>query len=361
MSINVPITLLNTAPAGALGSMARYAELVEQALRLRDCNVQLINLGLSTAQQQTIAPRLHTWANHYYAWQALRRQRQQWQDSIIHLLDGSYAYLLNALPHHNTVVTVHDIIPQLQINHTLPGPNPSLPARWLIRRSLQGIAQAKQRICDSQATQRDLAEHINIPATSTQIIHPPVQVDTVAQPPLARQRYIFHVGNNAFYKNRAGVLRTLADLQDQPDLQLILAGPPPTAELQQWVDQLQLNSRVHWLINPDDATIAQHYQHAALLLFPSLYEGFGWPPLEAMAHNCPVVCSQQGSLPEVVGNAALTAAADDHEQLAEHCRTLLHNPKLADEYRQRGQQRLQHFTLAQFADQLINTYQAMDN
>jgi len=339
--------------------MARYAQLIIQALRKKNLNVHCINLGLTVAQQQRIPSSLHTWANHYCVWQQVRQQRQQWQNQIIHLLDGSYAYLLHALPAHNTVVTVHDIIPKLQISGALPGVKPSLPAHWLIRRSLSGIAKATQPICDSYATQADLVKHTHVLANACQVIYPPDAMDIRRQLPHNSQQTLFHVGNNAFYKNRVGVLRIFARLPKSLNLTLTLAGPPPTPELQQLAETLRINPRIKWLVNPDDATIAQHYQQAALLLFPSLYEGFGWPPLEAMAYNCPVVCSHHGSLPEVVGNAALTAAADDEVQLAEHCLTILQNQSMANQLRQQGQQRVQHFSVETFADQLINTYKSV--
>ena len=70
------------------------------------------------------------------------------------------------------------------------------------------------------------------------------------------------------------------------------------------------------VIDPGDDELIGLYRGASLFLFPSLYEGFGWPPLEAMACGCPVVCSTEGSLPEVVGDAALTAPAADEAALA---------------------------------------------
>jgi glycosyltransferase involved in cell wall biosynthesis len=78
------------------------------------------------------------------------------------------------------------------------------------------------------------------------------------------------------------------------------------------------------------------YNAADALLFPSLYEGFGWPPLEAMACGTPVVCSRAGSLGEIAGPAALTADPGDIEGLANHLAAVLTDPSLASGLRQRG-------------------------
>lgn len=98
------------------------------------------------------------------------------------------------------------------------------------------------------------------------------------------------------------------------------------------------------------------YRHAAMLLFPSRYEGFGWPPLEAMQENCPVVCSTAASLPEVVGDAALTAAFDNEDTLAAHCVELLRNAALADDLRARGRQHAKQFSLQKMANAMAEVY-----
>jgi glycosyltransferase involved in cell wall biosynthesis len=93
-----------------------------------------------------------------------------------------------------------------------------------------------------------------------------------------------------------------------------------------------------------------------VFLFPSIYEGFGWPPLEAMACGCPVVCSSSASLPEVVGDAALTAAVDDEAGLARLCGMVLSDRVLAESLIARGKQRASEFTLERMGKQLVDVY-----
>ena len=104
----------------------------------------------------------------------------------------------------------------------------------------------------------------------------------------------------------------------------------------------------------------QLYKQAELLLFPSLYEGFGWPPLEAMAHGCPVVCSTAGSLPEVVGKAALTCSPTDIDGLTQAVSRLLQNPELKNDLMARGTSNLQRFSLHRMGSQLVSLYEKLD-
>jgi len=141
-----------------------------------------------------------------------------------------------------------------------------------------------------------------------------------------------------------------------PDVRLKLAGSPMDADLNALAEQLGITERIECMVNPDDAQVADLYRHASLLLFPSIYEGFGWPPLEAMAFGCPVVCSSEGSLPEVVADAALAAPVANEAELAEHCLTILQNDDVARDMIRRGHERARFFQPQKMAGQLIEAY-----
>src|SRR6185503_19215027 len=98
------------------------------------------------------------------------------------------------------------------------------------------------------------------------------------------------------------------------------------------------------------------YNAVDLLLFPSLYEGFGWPPLEAMASGTPVVCSRAGSLDEIVGEAALTADPEDVEALAWHAGTILTDAKLRGTLFERGLTNAARFSWDRAALQMMSLY-----
>ena len=171
-------------------------------------------------------------------------------------------------------------------------------------------------------------------------------------PPAAR--FILHVGHNAAYKNRAGVVHVFARLRDVPDLHLVLVGPPPTSELRARAGGLP---NVHFADSVDDAALHDLYRRAAVFLFPSLYEGYGMPVLEAMAAGCPVVCSTAPALVEVAGDAALCAPAADPAALAAHVRSLLANDALRRRLVERGRARAAAFDVASLGRSLLKCYE----
>ena len=170
------------------------------------------------------------------------------------------------------------------------------------------------------------------------------------------QPYVMHIGNNGFYKNRVGVLRIFERLRKVSGVRLVMAGPPPAAELLAQAKSPSLAGQVDFVVDPDDGQLGELYRHASLMLFPSLYEGFGWPPLEAMAFGCPVVCSSAGSLPEVVGDAALLCTPDDEERMAEFCNLVLGDATLAEDLVARGYRRVTDFDVARMGEQLLRVY-----
>jgi glycosyltransferase involved in cell wall biosynthesis len=311
----------------------------------------------------------------------------------VHLLDGSHAYLVNLLPRRLPVVaTVHDLIPLLTARGELAGPRPSALARWLWHLSVAGLRRCAGIAADSAATSRDVQRLAAACSDLLTVVHLPVvgqharqagdhdrlsidraddkaagraaptsspsvcSVCSVGQVPSAP--YILHLGNNAAYKNREGVLRVFALVAPQSPARLVLAGPPPTESMRRLADSLGIAARVEWRTEVGDGELQDLYRSAGVLLFPSLYEGFGWPPLEAMACGCPVVCSNAASLPEVVGEAALLAGPNDHAALAQHCLEVLSRPEVRAELVRRGYENLKRFTLERFAAGLLDAYRA---
>ncbi len=355
------IALLETAPDDAPGSMLRYANLLEHTF-VRHTEVQITRVRLAP-QLRTLKrfpARLRTWGHHAVisarVW-ALRKS----DFDLFHVLDGSHGYVTRWLPTERTVVTSHDVIPWLQGQGHFDVPAPGRAAQWLIQRGLEGLNRARLVLADSECTARDLR--------STNCVHSEIEVCPLAlEPefmvpasPRVRAEHelpmIFHVGNNGFYKNRAGVLEVFAKVRAQVPVRLVLAGPAPNAALKERVQQLQLTGDVTFLIDPTDAALQSLYRQAAVFLFPSYYEGFGWPPLEAMASGCPVVASDAGSLPEATGTAALTAGPLEIDQLAQHCLNILGNDAVAAQLKQAGAARAALFSLERLRNQMLAAYQ----
>ncbi|MFQ6537966.1 MULTISPECIES: glycosyltransferase family 4 protein [Aphanothece] len=331
--------------------MSIHAELVRRSVEAVAPDVQLRTVHLLRRQPRGAAERLAAVA-------AARWRSSQVKADVVHWLDGSHAYQAAGLPWSRTLITVHDLIPALQAEGHFPGVEPpGWAARQLVAASLRALRRAGAVCAVSQATAADLQRlggrqvDAVVPLCLRLLPSP-----AVATAPLPRP-YILHVGHSGFYKNRPAVIAVFAALAPSfPQLQLVLAGGAATDALRRQIDRLGLTERVHWHSAPSDAELVLLYRQASLLLFPSLYEGFGWPPLEAMALGCPVVCSNAGSLPEVVGSAALTCSPEDHEGLIHAAKRLLCNRSLRVHLIEQGRTNTARFSLDRMGHAYASLY-----
>ena len=223
-----------------------------------------------------------------------------------------------------SVVTVHDVFAW-----SCPGTSTLLDTLishyWLPRR----LPQVDAVITVSLASQKDLSHYLGI---SRPMIHVIPQAASshfrpapLAQVATARSRYglpehyILYVGSLVKRKNLLGLLRSYARLRasEQP-LPLVVVGVERTdrGAIAKTLAELDLGSDLVFAGHVADENLPAVYSGAELFVFPSLYEGFGLPPLEAMACGTPVVCSNTSSLPEVVGDAAITVDPNDVDALA---------------------------------------------
>jgi glycosyltransferase involved in cell wall biosynthesis len=128
--------------------------------------------------------------------------------------------------------------------------------------------------------------------------------------------FVLHVGSNLRRKNRDGVLRMFAKTKDRWNGQLVFAGEAMPAELHSLGQQLGVSNRIVEVTNPESPMLEALYNRATALLFPSRFEGFGWPIAEAQACGCPVICSDRAPMPEVAGDAGLIHAVEDEDAFA---------------------------------------------
>lgn len=279
-----------------------------------------------------------------------------------HILDGSRAHLVPALSGAPVCVTVHDIIPWLQGHGRFPGAPPlRSAAHWLWRRNGLGIQRADQLLCVSECSARDVQKAFAIAPSVCRVLPLPLRSGLTRYVPSSiaatgGDRTVLHVGHNGFYKNRDGVLRVFARLGADIGARLVMAGPEPTKDLLSLSSELGIADRIEWLRDPGDAELAACYQGASVFLFPSLYEGFGWPLLEAMSFGLPVIASDCGSIPEVVGNAARCFPVSDEAGMAEAVEHLLREPSARIEAGQRGIAHSSGFTSRRFAESMQDAY-----
>jgi len=229
---------------------------------------------------------------------------------------------------------------------------------WSERRPSRGDMKATLRsIIKRRALQRaDLvvcvSEHTRAEALATWpwleqrtivIPHGVRRLSAAPAPSNAPRPYFLFVGKRPLYKNFAVAARALAQA-NLPDHDLVCfgGGPFDASELA-LIQALGLAGRVRQLAGGDDR-LAGLYESAEALLYPSRYEGFGLPVLEAMIHDCPVLCGDQTSLPEVAGDAGLLLSPDLPEAWSEAMQRIVHSADLRDVLRVAGRAQAARFS-----------------
>jgi glycosyltransferase involved in cell wall biosynthesis len=215
------------------------------------------------------------------------------------------------------------------------------------------LDRAHALVCISQATAEDLKRFhpdLDVPV----VVAPLAVADEFFNPgerkvPGMPEKYLLHVGNRAVHKNTEAVLRAFADLKDRrTDLHLVMSGAGVPGETER-IAELGISERTH-LVKVSDAHLPSLYRNAAAFVFPSRYEGFGLPVLEAMAAGCPAVVSDTPALTEVVEDAAAVAKLGDQAQLVAGIEQILDDPVHRESLRQAGLQRARQFSWRRTAE-----------
>ena len=240
-----------------------------------------------------------------------------------------------------SVVTVFDMIHERFPEYFAP--NDSTAAR-----KAAAVRRAHRVICISESTRRDLLERLRVDPELVSVVHLAGAPVPAVRPtrPLVDGPYVLYVGPRGGYKNFEGLLRAVAGspaLRAGVRVVAVGGGPRGVAERAP-VRAMGLDEGAVVQMSGDDAALDAAYAFAAAFVYPSRYEGFGIPPLEAMARGCPVVCAANSSLPEVVGDAAELCDADDPESIAAAIERVVGSPAHADELRARGRVRSAQFT-----------------
>lgn len=185
-------------------------------------------------------------------------------------------------------------------------------------------------ICPSESTRRDLHEFYDVPESKTFVVHHGVthmQRDSGARGEFSCDRpFLLYVGSRARYKNFPVLLRGFAAAGFKAEFDIMVAGGGPSTDAElALIRETGLIGNVRFIPNASDPLLAEFYSQARLLVYPSLYEGFGFPPLEAMSFGCPVLATRSSSLPEVCRNAAFYFDADDLESFVSSLRVACFN------------------------------------
>ncbi|MBN1933725.1 MAG: glycosyltransferase family 4 protein [Anaerolineae bacterium] len=294
--------------------------------------------------------------------------------TLTHLTTQQMAIMLWLHPHvRPVVVTVHDIVPFLVRDDVEQSTFQHPIDRWFDQWAMAGLKCSDALISDSQFTKQAVVATLGYPEGKVHVVHLGV-VHSIFHPRAVPQafyqrfqldpslRYILYVGSENPRKNLSRLLRAFAAVHAQrPDLRLIKIGSiqygPQAEALRRQISELDLGNDVLLIDHVTDQDLALFYNAATLFAFPSLYEGFGLPPLEAMACGTPVVCSSAASLPEVVGDAAIAIDPTDVDALAASIVRVLGDSDLRDDLRQRGLARAARFTWERTARATVEVYE----
>lgn len=249
-----------------------------------------------------------------------------------------------------SVVVVHDTIP---LRFPCSEVRLSLRAyfRYYVARVL---AQSEHVICNSLATARDVSYFYGLPASKITPI--PLAYDSNHFWPLeasaivddsADQAYLLYIGRHDPYKNVGGLITAFASIKDSAECLLRVVGPPDpryTPELHALTQALGVAERVEFAGYVDYQALPALIRNAVALVIPSKWEGFGLPALEAMACGTPVIASNVGSLPEIVGDAAILVNPNDLREISAAMSDLLRNAHQRAVLRKAGLARATRFS-----------------
>ncbi len=271
---------------------------------------------------------------------------------------------LTACPY---VVTIHDCIhlrfPQYLRNRT----------ERVFARTMMNVAarRARRILTVSQASKGDILHYLKVPPDKVEVIYNAID-ESITTPPTADdltrvcQRfqltspYILYTGNIKPHKNIDRLIEAYSILRRRgfEQVKLLVIGDEISKypNLRRLVHRFQLHQHVRFFGFVPEATLAVLYRMAAMFVFPSLCEGFGLPPLEAMAAGAPVITSKVSSLPEVVGDAALLVDPMDAGAIADAMARLLEDDALRRELIRRGHERVRAFSWARSVARVREVY-----
>jgi len=285
---------------------------------------------------------------------------------IVHLPNqhfARYALFLNR----PFMVTVHDLA-RCCFNFD----RETISAKALLNLDIRYIKRASHIIAISESTKRDLTKYLRIPETRISVIYNGVD-HNIFKPYkpyqmrpyhviLSHKPYILYVGSERRRKNLGRLFEAFAMLrQEFPKLKLVKVGGPGhsrqlRSETLKKLSSLGITRDVTFVDYISELELAYYYSSAALLAYPSLYEGFGLPPLEAMGCGCPVITANNSSLPEVVGKAGIMVNPYDTFGLAQAMRRVLTDDKLRDNMVRKGLEQSKKFSWEKTAELTLQVY-----
>ena len=280
------------------------------------------------------------------------------EGDVIHLPNQNFArYAL--FGKNPFIVTVHDLV-----RTCFRFDGEAVIERILLRLDIRGIKRASHIIADSQNSRNDLIKYLKLPDSKITVIYPGVD-HSIFKPYNVRlldKPYILYVGSERPRKSLGRLLDAFAKLKGEfPELKLVKVGAFGRSkeyrrDIMKKLSSLGITEGVIFIDRVSELELAYYYTSAQLLAYPSLYEGFGLPPLEAMACGCPVVTSNTSSLPEVVGEAGIMVDPHDTDSLTQAMREVLTDSELRDNMIRKGLEQSKRFSWEKATKQTLEVY-----
>ncbi|MFZ2538174.1 MAG: glycosyltransferase family 1 protein [Oscillospiraceae bacterium] len=258
------------------------------------------------------------------------------------------------------IVTIHDIIPLIFPKQYLPN---KIRRIWFTVRQIWTAKMAKIIIADSMATKNDLVNRLNINENKIKVIY--IGIDSIYKPSndlqiqLMKEKYniitpyILGMGGTEFRKNANGLIDAFKSLKEKYGIphKLVIIG-------KQWNNKDFSNDKdIIFTGFADTEDLPHLYSEADVFVFPSLYEGFGMPILEAQACGTPVVTSNVSSMPEVAGDSASLVNPNDVNDIANGIYSILSNEKLKEDLIRKGFDNIKRFSWEKSVQELIRIYE----
>jgi glycosyltransferase involved in cell wall biosynthesis len=258
------------------------------------------------------------------------------------------------------VLTVHDMI-----HEKFSSSNSS----WDRASRYKAIAvhRADHIICISEVTKRDLIALFNVDSERISVIYHGCSVKdlspraTVSTHPVLPAEFLLYVGHRGAYKNFKRFVEAYVlshEINSQFEI-VCFGGEEFSPEELENFSQLGIPSEGITRFSGGDDLLGYLYQNASAFIFPSLYEGFGFPPLEAMSNDCVVICSNAGSIPEVVDIAGEYFDPDDAGDIRRAMEKVLFQPERQQELKALGRQRIKQFSWERCAEETLKVYERL--
>lgn len=288
----------------------------------------------------------------YFQYKSQKIQAQIFHPTYYQLLDNYFARRTQS----PTVITVYDMIHEI-FSHSMD------PRNKIAKIKKNAIFSAQAIICISESTKRDLLEiypsleeRIFVTYLATELNKDYVR-ETETSPEFP---YFIYVGSRSYYKNFDRLLMAFSVLVNKyPDVKLCIVGSPFKQQEARRIAEFNLSEKIvnYGLVN--DHQLAKLYNSSLALVYPSMYEGFGIPPLEAMSCGTIVIASNASSIPEVVGEVGLYFDPASVDELLDQLLIAIENPIQCQKLKNAALQQVKKFSWKKTAQQTINIYKKL--